>query len=162
MLNRAEVRRNNGLANIVWAVDPVGDTGEFESWLSQTDRVSSVQFVFERPNPDAEEEFEHLFERLDRLESKRITERIVARDGSTGLSKDGLRNDPTSKAFIAAAAAAFGYIVAKGSRGKKRVAFDQRRDLMTETVEAVGVTWDSAAQSVRTAVQRAVGRSDSG
>lgn len=162
MINMAEARRGRGLANVNWAVDAVGDRSEFQSWLDRTDAVTLVEFVFERPNPDAEEDFENLFERLDRMEAEKITERVVAQDKDAGISKAGLLHDPTATSFIAAAGAAFGYIVAKGMQGGRKVNFDQRRDLMTETVETVGVTWDSAAQSVRAAVKRAVGRSNNG
>jgi hypothetical protein len=162
MLNLAEARRNDGFANVTWAVDAVGDTSEFRSWLDRTDAVTFVEFVFERPNPDAEEEFQDLFDRLNRLEAEKITERVVAQDKTAGISKSGLLHDPTVASFMAAAAAAFGYILARGRQGSRKVKFDQRRDLLTETAETVGVTWDAAEQSVRDAVKRATGRSKNG
>lgn len=162
MLNRAEVRLRKAPPTVVWGVDPVVDRREFQSWLETTDVVTSVDFVFLRPNPDAEEAFEHLFERIDRLQADKIRESITARDQAAGLSKDGIRNDPESNALITAASRAFGYIVARGRRARRKVRFDQRQDLMSETAESVGPTWDSAVQSVRLAVQRAVRRSSSG
>ena len=160
MLNRAELRLNRSgrPTNVVWGVDPVIDRREFQSWLDSTDVLTGIDFVFLRPNQDAEELFEHLFERIDRLEANKIKESITARDLAAGLSKEGLRNDRESSALIDAAARAYGYIVARGRRGQTKVLFDQRKDLMSETAESVGTTWNSAVQSVRSAVRRVARR----
>ncbi|GAA4293015.1 hypothetical protein [Mycobacterium paraffinicum] len=162
MLNIAEARRTEDFPTVAWAVDAVGDTAGFRSWLERTDAVTSLEFVFERPNPDAEDEFRELLERMDRLKSQKISDRVVAQDPAVGIDKAGLLHDPVSLAFMAAAGAAFGYIVGRGRRGSRKVKFDQRRNLLTESVEAVGPTWDSAAEGVRAAVERALGRSKNG
>ena len=166
LLNAAERRRareaTGGLPVVIWAVDPVVDEQEFRSGVERTDAVRSVQFVFERPNPDAEEEFAPLFARMNALKAELIAERIAAQDDRTGLDKEALLNDETSKGYIAAAKAAFGYIVARGRRGSKKVRFDQRQNLMSETTDTVGVTWSSATTGVGDAVRRAERRAGRG
>lgn len=165
MLNRAEARRDDavaGIPNVLWGVDPVGDRSEFKAWIDRTDAVTSLEFVFMRPNPDAEDAFQHLFDRLDALESSKICERIVARNPETGINKQGLQQDATSGAFITAAMAAFGYVVGKGFRNGRKVKFDQRQNMMTEEIEHVGSTWESATLNVKDAVQRATGRAADG
>lgn len=118
--------------------------------------------MFERPNPDAEEEFEPLFQRMNTMKAELIAERIAAQDARAGLDKEALLNDETAKRYIAAAKAAFGYIVARGRRGNKKVRFDQRQNLMSETTDTVGVTWASATTGVREAVRRAERRAGRG
>lgn len=152
MLNRSE--RQSGLPTVKWAVEPVGDEREFYEWLESVGSVTELKFVFERPNPDAEDSFQEIFARLDRLEAERIRETITARDREAGLSRDGLRSDPLSVGFIAAAMAAFGYVIGTAYRGGKRVVYDQRRQVLTEPLEEVASEWLSATNQVLEAVKR--------
>lgn len=138
-----------------WDVEPIGDEEEFYEWLSDADRVTSVDFVFKRPNPDAEREFEELFARLDELEARQIRETVVARDQARGLNKQALRTEPVSRSFIAAAMAAFGYVVGRGFIGNRKVKYDQRKHGARERLENVSGSWDGALDEVRGAVYRA-------
>jgi hypothetical protein len=145
-----------------WDVEPVGDLQEFYDWVSSTDRITSVKFVFKRPNPDAEEEFRQLFERLDAHEAKQITEQISARDLERGLRKDAFRTEPVTKAFISAAMAAYGYIVGRGVTRNKNSTWDQRRRAARAALEDVAPTWDGATDQVVRAVRRFRERRDRG
>ena len=51
------------------------DLQGFYQWVASTDRVVGVEFVFKRPNPDAEREFEELFARMNELEASQIGNR---------------------------------------------------------------------------------------
>jgi len=156
MLNRAEHR--NRLPRVEWAVEPVGDPKEFYEWLRTTDQVTELQFVFKRPNPDGEESFLDLFQRLDLLEADKIRENITARDPNTGLNKAGLMSDSTTRGFIAAAMAAFGFVVGKGRRRGKKVRYDQRQKALRQKVEDVSPEWDAATEDVLNAVRTALRR----
>lgn len=156
LLNRGE--GTGRLPSVEWAVEPVGDPREFQSWVEAADLVSELRFVFERPNPDGEEAFQELFERLDHLEAERIAERIHARDPDTGLNKAALFSDKNTLGFIAAAMAAFGYVVGKGRRDGKVTRYDQRQEALRQRVENVSPEWQAASQDVLEAVRRAVRR----
>ena len=156
ILNRGEARRTE--PSTEWDVEPIGDEQEFYDWVDSTDRVLNVEFVFKRPNPDAEREFEQLFARMDGLEASQIREKIAARDADRGLNKQALRTDSISRAFIAAAMAAFGYVVGIGFRRSRRVKYDQRRQVARERIENVAASWDGATEEVLNAVRRARAR----
>lgn len=156
MLNRSEQRWR--IPTVVWAVEPVGDPREFYAWLDSAESITELKFVFERPNPDGEEAFEELFERLDRLEAEKISERITARDQDAGLNKDGLRSDPVTQAFISAAMAAFGFVVGRAYRGGRKVTYDQRQQALREPIENVSADWPSATEQVAGAVRRVTQR----
>lgn len=156
VLNRAE--RYLRVPTVVWAVEPVGDPSEFYAWLDDAESITELKFVFERPNPDGEEAFEELFERLDRLEAEKISEQITARDKDAGLNKEGLRSDAVTNAFIAAAMAAFGYVVGRAYRGGKKVTYDQRQQALREPIENVSSEWSSATEQVLGAVRRVTQR----
>ena len=156
ILNRGELARPAPSTD--WDVEPVGDEQEFYQWVEATDRILNVEFVFKRPNPDAEREFEQLFARMDDLEARQIRESITALDSDRGLNKQALRNEPTSRMFIAAAMAAFGYVVGRGVSRGRRVRYDQRGHAARERIENVGASWDGATEEVVQAVQRARAR----
>jgi hypothetical protein len=156
ILNRGERARVAPTTD--WDVEPVGDEQEFYDWVASTDRVLKVEFVFKRPNPDAEREFEALFARMDELEARQIRESIRALDNDRGLNKQALRSEPTSRMFIAAAMAAFGYVVGNGVSRGRRVRYDQRTHAAREHLENVSVTWDAATEEVLGAVRRLVVR----
>jgi hypothetical protein len=160
LLNHGERERPSPTTE--WDVEPVGDLQEFYEWVSSTDRITSVRFVFKRPNPDAEDQFRQLFERLDAHEARQITEQIVARNPERGLNKNALRTEPTTNAFISAAMAAYGYIVGRGFTRNRDNTWDQRRRAARERLEDVAPTWDGATDQVRRAVRRFRERRDSG
>jgi hypothetical protein len=156
ILNRGEARLREPSTD--WDVEPIGDEQEFYEWVASTDRVVNVEFVFKRPNPDAEREFEQLFARMDNLEASQIREVIAARDSDRGLNKQALRTDSISRMFIAAAMAAFGYVVGRGLLRGRQVKYDQRRQVARERIENVATSWDGATEEVLGAVQRARAR----
>ena len=90
----------------------------------------------------------------DAHEAKQISERILARDRRRGLQKEALRTEPTTKGFVAAAMAAFGYVVGTGIKSGKKVKWDQRRRAARERLEHVAAAWDSATDQVLNAVRR--------
>lgn len=153
LLNRGEHLRE--VPTTEWDVEPVGDTEQFFDWLDKTDRVYFVDFVFKRPNPDAEEAFSELFARMDALEARQIRETITAASEAHGLNKESLRSGHTSRAFIAAAMAAYGYLVGHGYAGGKKTKYDQRQRVAREAANDVGAAWESATQDVLRAVRRA-------
>lgn len=91
ILNRGEARRREPSTD--WDVEPVGDEQDFYEWVASTDRIVNVEFVFKRPNPDAEREFEQLFARMNDLQASQIREAIAAQDAERGLSKQALRTE---------------------------------------------------------------------
>lgn len=156
LLNRGEATMPT--PTTAWSVDAVGDRQHFEQWLSSVDRVVEMKFIFERPNPDAEESFRFLFDRLDTLGAEQIVDRVTPIDKEAGLNKEGIREDRISQAYIAAAMMAFGYVVGRGYRGNQKANYDQRRAVLRERVTGVGPTWDDAKKLVVKATRRAVGR----
>lgn len=157
LLNSGE--REQSVPRVQWAVEPVGNQDEFAAWLSTVDRVSELNFVFRRPNPDGDEAFRDLFARLDRLRAEKIRESITALDPQQGLDRTGLRTDRTTQAFIAAAMAAFGFVVGKGYVQGRRSVYDQRRQALRERIDGVSSDWDGATRDVAKAVRRARRRS---
>jgi hypothetical protein len=153
ILNRGEGRRAEPSTD--WDVEPLGDLQEFYQWVAATDRVVNVEFVFKRPNPDAEREFEQLFTRMDAMKARQIRELIAAQDNERGLDKEALVTEPTNRGFSAAAMAAFGYIVGKGYLQGRWDTYDLRRHTAREHIEDVSPTWDGAAEEVLNAVRRA-------
>jgi hypothetical protein len=154
LLNQGE-RRAQPMLTTEWDVEPVGDEQGFYEWVATTDRLLSVDFVFKRPNPDAEEEFIDLFRRLDEHWAKYIKETIAARDNDRGLNKNALREDHTSRSFITAAMAAFGHVVSRGIISNKQVKYDQRKRVAREQIASVSPTWEDATSEVVDAVRRA-------
>lgn len=152
ILNRGEARRAEPSTD--WDVEPIGDEQEFYEWVASTDRVVSVEFVFKRPNPDAEREFEQLYARMDELEAGQIREAIAAQDADRGLNKQALSTEPISRMFIAAAMAAFGYVVGRGFLHGRSDTYDQRRRVARERIENVAASWDGATEEVLGAVRR--------
>jgi hypothetical protein len=153
MLNAGEARRVERSTD--WDVEPIGDLQGFYEWVDSTERVVAVEFVFKRPNPDAERAFEQLFERLDDLAAGQIRDLITAGDDRRGLNKQALRNEPVTKMFIAAAMAAFGYLKGRGVTRDRRVTYDQRSQVARERIENVSASWDGATEEVLEAVRRA-------
>jgi hypothetical protein len=156
IFNRGEARRT--APSTEWDVEPIGDEQEFFEWVASTDRIIKVDFVFKRPNPDAEREFEQLFARMNDLAARQIREAITAQDDERGLNKQALRTDPTSRMFIAAAMAAYGYVIGLGFLRGRRVKYDQRKKAAREHIENVAGTWDGATEEVLEAVRRARAR----
>jgi hypothetical protein len=156
VLNRGESTRP--IPTTDWDVEPVGDEQEFYQWVAATDRILNVEFVFKRPNPDAEREFADLFARMTELEARQIRESIKALEDERGLSKQALRTEPVSRMFIAAAMAAFGYVVGHGVSQGRRVRYDQRRQAARERIENVAPSWHGATEEVLGAVRRALAR----
>jgi hypothetical protein len=159
-LNRGESRRSSPSTD--WDVEPVGDEQGFYEWVASTDRLLKVEFVFKRPNPDAEREFEDLFERMDALAARQIRESITAQDDERGLNKQALRNEPISRSFIAAAMAAFGYVIGRGIVSGRRATYDQRRQAAHQRLENVSASWQDATEEVLRAVGRARDRRQQG
>lgn len=137
-----------------WAVAPLGDNANFEQWLDSVDQLLVLRMIFKRPNPDAEPEFQELFDRLDNFEAEEIKEEIRARDKERGLRKDEVRRDPDVRGFISAAMVAFGRIFAVGRRNGEPVSYDQSKRGLRETLGHVGGDWDTATQEVLRAVER--------
>lgn len=152
ILNRGEQLED--VPTTVWNVEPLGDTGQFYAWLESVDQLMLLRLVFERPNPDAEEEFQSLFDRLDRYHAEQITEEIRARDREQGLNKDEVRQDPTTRGFLSAALDhAFGRIWAKGFRGGRETVYDQRAKVLRQSIDFVGDDWETATENVLAAVE---------
>ena len=153
LLNSAERQRPEPTTE--FDVEPIGDTSEFYSWLEDVDKVSKVEFVFKRPNPDAEESFAELFERQEAYRADEIREIIKSANGDDrGLNKEAFHSDRNAKMFLAAAMAAYGYVLARGKRGSKQARFDQRAKVARESIENVGAAWEAATAEVVTATQR--------
>jgi hypothetical protein len=60
--------------------------------------------------------------------------------------------------FIAAAMAAYGYVIGLGFLRGRRVKYDQRKKAAREHIENVAGTWDGATEEVLEAVRRARAR----
>jgi hypothetical protein len=146
LLNRAERSRPD--PTTAFDVEPVGDTEEFYGWLNRVDRVTSVEFVFKRPNPDAEDSFRPLFDRLDDTGSDEIREEFKVTDERRGLDKGSFQRNPEVRMFLSAAGNAYGYVLARGRRKQKRSRYDQRSRVARESVSDVGDSWESATETV--------------
>lgn len=152
MLNSGEMKEE--VATTVWSVEPLGDTGQFYAWLDSIDQLMLLRLVFERPNPDGEEEFQALFDRLDNFQAEQITEEIRARDRTVGLQKDEVRRDPTTRGFLTAALdRAFGRVWARGFRAGRETVYDQRAKVLRQSIDFVGLDWETATENVLEAVE---------
>jgi hypothetical protein len=60
--------------------------------------------------------------------------------------------------FIAAAMAAFGYVVGLRFLRGRQVKYDQRRQVARERIENVPASWDGATEEVFEAIRRARAR----
>lgn len=151
ILNRGENQED--VPTTRWAVEPLGDTADFYGWLESLDQLNILRMIFNRPNPDGEEAFQELFERLDALRAEQIKEEIRARDQDSGLARDAIQTDRTTQGFlIAALDHAFGRIWAKGRRGGKQVTYDQRANVARQAISDVGDDWETATTTVLAAV----------
>lgn len=102
-----------------WAIEPLGDEKSFQSWLENLDQLLNLKMTFKRPNPDGEDDFQEIFERLDALKASYIKEEYAASDEEQGLDKAAVRNDSVTKQFVSAAMRAYGFLVGHGRRGGK-------------------------------------------
>lgn len=153
ILNRGE--RRDDFPTTEWSVEPLGDSQEFYEWLDSLDQLLILRMVFARPNPDGEEEFQELFERLDAYEADQITEEIRARDQVSGLKKEAVKEDPTTQGFMVAALRyAFGRVWAKGKKKGRTVHYDQRKQVARASIDSVGSDWETATDTVLGAVER--------
>ncbi len=153
ILNKGE--EVSGFPTTQWSVEPLGDERDFYSWLDSVDQLLVLRMIFERPNPDGEPEFDELSERLDRYHADQITEEIRARSDETGLQKTEVQNDPTTRGFLVAALNhAFGRIWAKGKRNGRSVSYDQRKQVLRQSLDFVGSDWETATSNVLGAVER--------
>lgn len=153
ILNRGE--HQSEFATTEWSVEPLGDPQEFYEWLDDLDQLLILRMVFARPNPDGEEQFQELFERLDAYEAEQIKEEIRARDQTTGLKKAAVKEDPTTQGFMVAALRyAFGRVWAKGKKRGRTVHYDQRKQVARTSIDIVGSDWETATHSVLGAVER--------
>lgn len=152
ILNRGEATA--GFPTTAWSVEPLGDEGDFYSWLSSVDQLLLLRMVFERPNPDGEPEFDELFRRLDHFYADRIKEEIVARDKNVGLNKEAVHGDRTTRGFLVAALDfAFGRVWAKGRRGGRDVHYDQREQVQRQSLDLVGSDLETATRRILDAVE---------
>lgn len=153
ILNRGE--QVSGFPDTQWSVEPLGDEGDFFSWLESVDQLLLLRMVFERPNPDGEPEFDELFDRLDRFHADQIKEEIRARNPEVGLRKEEVHNDPTTRGFLVAALHyAFGRVFARGKRHGRDVHYDQRQHVQRLSLDNVGSDWKTATRNVLNAVER--------
>jgi len=139
LLNAGEQARPAPTTN--WGVDPIGSEARFYEWVDRVDTVTRVKFVFQRPNPDAQAEFAELFDRLDALKAREIKDEVVAADPEEGLDKQALRTEPETRAYIAAASAAFGFVVGNGISNRRKVRFDQRQKGVKERLHGAAGSW---------------------
>ncbi len=138
-----------------WSVEPLGDVREFYSWLKRVDQLLILRMVFRRPNPDGEEAFQKVFERLDHFEAEQIRQEIRARDKDAGLNKDAVEEDEETQGYLVAALRyAFGRVWAKGRRKGKVVTYDQRNQVLRSSIDNVGGDWETAADRVLREVER--------
>lgn len=142
ILERGEAAREH--ASTEWDVEPLLDEQQFREWVTRADAVQELVFVAKLPNPDALEEFQVLFDRMERMRAAQIREQITARDKQTGLAE--IFTDQTSAQFIAMASRAYGYIRAVGTRRGRVTKYDQRRQVKRQRVNAMPPTWPQLLQ----------------
>ncbi|QYJ04237.1 hypothetical protein KUV85_00720 [Nocardioides panacisoli] len=156
LLNFGESTRR--IPTTEWAVEPVGDESQFLDWLGSLDRLTEVRFVFRQPNPDAEELFARLDQRITSMGADQIEQRITAKGEEASLDVEAVANDDTNRAFLAAAMAAFGYVLGRGYRHGKRATFNQKEAIARERVDPLSSDWQQARDAVLGALRRAAGR----
>ena len=144
ILNDGE--KSSGFPTTAWKVEPIGDESDFITWLDQIQNLDRLSLHFSRPNPDAEEEFQKMFERLDLLNAKSFKEEITARPGTDGLSIEEVKRDKGIRAYISAAMSAFGRISAKGRIGNQVVKYDQRQRVKKIQIEIEGNSLTDAGE----------------
>jgi hypothetical protein len=154
LLNRGE--RYNREPTTIWAVEPVGDEIDFNKWINEIDILSSIKFVFHRPNPSARRSFEDANERIDNIGADQITEDITVDKNKrkVGLNKEGVKIDPISKGYIDAGMAGYGYVVGKGKKNGQKNDWDQRVRVRVEMIEAVSPDYENAGEQIVIALKR--------
>lgn len=156
LLNLGETLRT--IPTTDWMVEPVGNEPEFLDWLTRVDRITEVRFVFRRPNPDGEDRFQHLFDRMDRMHADQIEQSVKQHNPDAGLDRDALMDDPEIQEFLAAAMEAFGYVAGEGYVRGKRTAYNQQDRVLKEPVENLDGDWDRARSVVTSVLRRIAGR----
>lgn len=146
LLNSAEQWRS--LPTTDFDVEPIGDSQEFFDWLQEVDHVTKVEFTFKRPNPDAEESFQELFDRQNSYQADEIRETIKSSTPQPGLNKAAFHTDKVAQMFLAAAMAAYGFVTATGQRDNKHARYDQRANVAREAIGGVGPSWEDATEEV--------------
>lgn len=157
LLNNAETEKEQPTTD--WDVEPVGNTQEFYDWLRRTDRVTRLDFVFKRPNHDAEPEFRAIWAQLDEFKAKTMRHQIATdATAETGLNTHAILQDPTVKGFLMAAMAAFGYAIGRGVRLGRVVTYDQRSQVARARLADVAPDWEAATTQVLQGLIEAVQR----
>lgn len=124
-----------------WGVDPIMNTVEFLDWIDHTPLVTSVKFVFARPNPDGADDLQAEMDRLDKLRAKSITEEIAAADKEEGLDRAALKEDQDFRKHLSAAARSWSTITAHGKRDGEPVNYRQKTSVASERIRTRPHTW---------------------
>lgn len=151
ILNQGE--NSSAFPTTAWKVEPIGDEADFLTWLNEIQNLDRLSLHFERPNPDAEEDFQKLFDRLDTLNAKSFKEEITSRPGSDGLSIEEVKKDKGIRAYISAAMSAFGRISAKGRIDDQTVKYDQRQRVKKLRIEIKGNSLIEAGEQTLQALE---------
>lgn len=144
---------STSFATTDWGIEPLGNEKTFQNWLNSIDQLLDLKMTFKRPNPDGEDDFQELFDRLDSFKAKLIKEEIVASDEDLGLDKTAVQNDSITRQFISAAMRAYGYLVGRGRKNGRTTRYDQRHEVLREHIPDVGGDMHDATEAVLKAVQ---------
>lgn len=152
LLNQGE--RQLAMPTTDWGVDPILDEQDFLDWIVQTDTITKVKFVFERPNPDGAEDLEDMMDRLDHMKAASISEEIKAKDPDQGLDKAELTQDKYFRRFVSAAARSWARATATGRSNNQTVKYKQSESVALEKIAKADESWDGITSQTINAARR--------
>ena len=129
-----------------WSVEPILDRETFLTWLDRTEVVRSVTFTAQLPNPEPEEAFDDLFERMKQRRATHPSETMRS------TAEAGLRDVTLDRDFaqgMAMAERGFAELRGEGVREGHRTTFNQRDAVASEHVAEVPPTYSEAAAMLR-------------
>ena len=133
-----------------WSVEPLLDRETFLTWLDKTEVVRSVTFTAQLPNPEPDEAFNDLFQRMQQRRATHLSETMRSN------SEAGLRAVTEDRHFAQAMTMAergFAELRGEGVREGHRTSFNQREAVASEEVEDLPATYAGAAAMLRDLVK---------
>lgn len=110
LLRQGELERE-GDTTTDWAVEPLLDNTEFQTWLAQVGVLDRLRFKVKLPNPDSADLFEEISKHLQEEDAELVHD-LKPRDKARGLNKS--LSDPMSQGLLEMARRSFARVTARG------------------------------------------------
>lgn len=132
-------------APITWSVEPVLDANDFRDWLKSLDTVHTISFTARLPNPEPDDAFQDLVDRMEARSATSFTETFRS-DAEEGLVA--VDQDQDVRQAIAMGEHGFATLRGEGVRDGQQDHYKQVERVATERAEAPS-GWDGAKEALR-------------